>query len=379
MKLSFTEQLLSTPASTGDSPALRYVRGYARHSEIANVSTRLALLETASQQWVVSVNEGAEHAGNCYVVSPLAAYGGYALAELERLRRPWLTWPLKAVVAAMQALLHRARLDRVVWVNNWLLSTNLYPARLDGAELAQLTTFLRTRFSDHALGFRSLNDFSNPGLRDALHALGYRSVPSRQVYLFDGRDGAQAAFLRHHNTRLDATLLRRSPYQVVPGEALDDADFQRIEHLYNLLYLHKYSRLNPHYRAQWIRRGQREGWLELRALRNLEGRVDGVVGWFTNAVGLSAPIVGYNTSLPQRSGLYRQLTSLCLQEATRRRELLNFSAGASRFKRLRGGQPQIEYSLVYVAHLPWARRCAWAVLSRLLHTLAVPLMKRFEL
>lgn len=376
MKLTLASQVLHAPA---DSLAARYVRGFSQNGGISNVSAGMALLESPSRDWVVSINDGNERADNCYVVSPLAAYGGYALAELQRLRRPCLAWPLKSLVVAVQGLLRMARLDKVVWVNNWLLSTNLYPEHLDPSELAQLTGFLRARFTDHTLGFRSINDFSNPGLRQALQALGYRSVPSRQVYLFDGRAGPQAGFLRRHNTRLDATLLRRSGYEIVPGEALLDPDFERLEYLYNLLYLRKYSLLNPHYSAHWMRRGQREGWLVLRALRSPQGRIDGVVGWFAHPSGLSAPIVGYDTALPQRTGLYRLLTQLCLQEAVERRELLNFSAGAAGFKRLRGGQPQIEYSLVYVAHLPWPRRFAWTVLSHFLHTLAVPLMKRLKL
>ena len=154
------------------------------------------------------------------------------------------------------------------------------------------------------------------------------------MYLFDGREGENSAFLRHHNTRLDATLLRRSPYTVVPGSELSEADFQRIEQLYNLLYLDKYSRLNPHYSAQWLQRGQAEGWLDVRALRNAEGRIDGALGWFANSALISTPIVGYDTALPQRAGLYRQLTRLCLQEAVNRRQVLNFSSGAAAFKRL---------------------------------------------
>jgi hypothetical protein len=89
--------------------------------------------------------------------------------------------------------------------------------------------------------------------------------------------------------------------------------------------------------------------------------------------------VGYDTALPQRAGLYRQLTRLCLQEAVERGVVLNFSSGAAEFKRLRGGQPQIEYSLIHVAHLSWGRRWVWQVLSHLLHGIGVPLMRKFKL
>ncbi|ROL73625.1 hypothetical protein BK634_02550 [Pseudomonas chlororaphis] len=376
MKLLRPEQLAALP---DDSPARRYVQTCAGAKLIGNLSTGLALLDTGSQQFPVSITDGNEPADNCYVVSPLTAYSGYAREELKRLQRPWLTWPLKLLTQGVDRLLRAAKVDRLVQVNNWLLSTNLYPPDWTGDDLPAITELLKRDFPDHGFGFRSLNDFSNPGLRQRLQALGYLAIPSRQVYLFDGREGERAAFLRHHNTRLDATLLRRSPYSLVHGEQLQAADFQRIEQLYNLLYLDKYSTLNPHYSAQWMQRGQAEGWLEMRALRSPEGRIDGALGWFANSALISTPIVGYDTALPQRAGLYRQLTRLCLQEAVERRQVLNFSSGAAGFKRLRGGQPEIEYSLVHVAHLSLGRRLVWQLLSLLLTRIGVPLMRRFKL
>lgn len=379
MKLMFEEQLLSQPANPDDSLAQHYVRTSATDALIGNVTTRMALLDTGTQQFPVSITEGHEPDDNCYVVSLQTAYSGYAREELKRLGRPWLTWPLKLLTRGVDCLLRTAKVDKLVQVNNWLLSTNLYPTdwRLD--ELPAITSLLSRTFPDHGFGFRSLNDFSNRELRQCLETLGYMSIPSRQVYLFDGRAGSQAPFLKHHNNRLDATLLRRSSYEVVPGTALSEADFKRIEHLYNLLYLDKYCTLNPHYSAQWIQRGQHEGWLEVRALLSPEGRIDGALGWFANSSVISTPIFGYDTALPQRVGLYRQLTRLCLQEAVERRQVLNFSSGAAKFKRLRGGQPQIEYSLIHVAHLSWGRRLAWTVLSRLLHGIGVPMMKKLKL
>lgn len=379
MKLLLPEQLAQAPRPDNANSARHYVHTCAGGALIGNVSAAMALLDTGRHQFPVSITHGTEPADNCYVVSPQTAYSGYAREELKRLNRPWLAWPLLWLTQGVDHLLRAAKVDRLVQVNNWLLSTNLYPADWDGSDLPAITDLLRRQFPDHGFGFRSLNDFSNLELRQRLQALGYLAIPSRQVYLFDGRDGAQSAFLRRHNTRLDATLLRRSPYTVVCGEQLQAADFQRIEQLYNLLYLDKYCTLNPHYSAQWIQRGHAEGWLELRALRSPEGRIDGAVGWFANHTLISAPIVGYDTALPQRSGLYRQLTQLCLQQAVARRQVLNFSSGAAAFKRLRGGQPYIEYSLVQVAHLPLGRRLVWRLLSLLLTRIGVPLMRTLKL
>ncbi|MEB0079633.1 hypothetical protein QN386_19145 [Pseudomonas sp. CCI3.2] len=379
MKIILGKDLLSESMSADDSPAKRYVRACAGGVLIGNVKTRMALLDTASQQVPVSITDGIEPERNCYVVSMRTAYSGYALEELKRLHRPLLTWPLKVLAKGADRLFQAAKIDKLVLINNWLLSTNLYSPGWDNTDLGALTDMLRREFPDHGIGFRSLNDFSNQGLRERLGGLGFLSIPSRQIYLFDGQAGPQSPFTRHHSTRIDASLLRRSPYTVVTGAELNAAEFERIEHLYNLLYLKKYSSLNPQYSAHWMECGQRDGWLELRALRNVQGRIDGVVGWFTNSVIVSAPVVGYDTSLPQKIGLYRQLTQLSLQEAAKRQQVLNFSAGAADFKRVRGGQPRIEYSLIYVDHLPWGRRFVWKLLSMLLHRIGVPLMRKLKL
>lgn len=361
-----------------NSPAARYVREHAERG-IGNLRCELRLLELGRWQMPVSINHGGERADNCYVVSPLTAYSGYARDELQRLSSRQLASLLQPLVSGVEWLLVRAHIEQIVQVNNWLLSTNLYPDDWQGEGLGALTNRLREDFPDHAFGFRSLNPTSNGELLARLHALGYLAVPSRQVYLFDGRAGAASTYLRHHNCRLDATLLRRSGYRVERGEDLSAADFERLEQLYNLLYLNKYSALNPHYSTTWLQQGHRDGWLELRVLRTDCGRIDGVAGWVVSDAVLSAPIVGYDTALPQRAGLYRQLTRLCLEEAANRRMLLNFSAGAAHFKRLRGGQAQIEYSMLQIAHLPLRQRLAWRTLAFLLRTLGVPLMRMLKL
>jgi hypothetical protein len=78
-------------------------------------------------------------------------------------------------------------------------------------------------------------------------------------------------------------------------------------------------------------------------------------------------------------GIYRLLTQACLNEAIRQKKILNFSAGAAQFKRLRGGEPEIEYSLIYIQHLNVFRRVTWRIMAFLLNRLAVPLMKKRQL
>lgn len=351
---------------------------------IRNLVTELAVLDLDEIQLPATLNQGGERNTfgevNTYVVSPVTAYGDYALEELQRLNKPWLSWPVSLLLRSMRRLMHWAVLDRTIHINNWLLSTNLYPAHWTGQGLESALPELLRRYPDHALVLRSLNHVTNAALIAELQKLGFIAVPSRQVYLFDARQEAfMAGFSGRHNNKLDARLLRKTSLKHLDGEDFTDADFTRAEYLYQLLYVDKYSRLNPQYTAAWLRAGRDQGWLSLCGLRPTGGELVGVVGWFELDGVISAPIVGYDTTADSRLGLYRLLTQLCLQRAARECKLLNFSSGAADFKRLRGGEAAIEYSLVYQRHLPLKQAWTWRFLAWLLRLLAVPLMQRLKL
>ncbi|WP_336629919.1 MULTISPECIES: hypothetical protein [unclassified Microbacterium] len=68
-----------------------------------------------------------------------------------------------------------------------------------------------------------------------------------------------------------------------------------------------------------------------------------------------------------------------LRSTRQRGAELNLSAGAAQFKRLRGGEPAIEYSAVQAAHLPAATRRAITALGALASRVGVPIMRRWEL
>lgn len=384
MKLHNPEQIQAPVSDASNRIVLDYVRHAA--GTLSNVATRMQLLDTGEHLLPLSINDGEprsrEACGtlpNSYVVSPLTAYNDYAQYEVAQLGSPWLTTPLRHVIGLLGQGLARARIDRIVHVNNWLLSTNLYPPNWQGDDLPQITRQLVESFPDHVIGFRSLNRHSNRRLIERLLALGYLAIPSRQVYLFDARAGKESAFLQRRDTRNDARLLARTDYAQIPGDALKEDDFARIAHLYKQLYLEKYSPLNPQFDTAWLRAGQRDGWLQLTALRSAQGRIDAVLGWISNSDILTTPVVGYDTALPQKLGLYRLISQISLEEAARRRCLFNMSAGAAHFKRMRGGVPEMEYNLVYVGHLDPARQRTWRILGRLLQRIAVPIMQKFKL
>lgn len=374
---------LWTPAQAqaqgfGDHRACRYVQD--AHGQILNLHTEQRLLYWQGELLPLTINQTATTAPaveQSYVVSPLSTFGSYAHYELRQLQMPWLTWPLHGLVAWFRQRMLHADMDHVVHLNNWQLSTNLYPCDWLPEDIPNTTAALCQQFPEHALVFRSLNDASNPQLLAKFAAAGYLPVPSRQVYLFDGK--GDTSFSRKHNYKLDSALWRKTHYQRVDGSALAPSDFDRLSELYNQLYRQKYCTLNPQYSAAWLQRGVAHGWLQLEALRHPSGRFDGVVGWFEHEQIITAPIVGYDLALAADAGLYRLLTQLCLARAAQTQRLLNFSSGAAHFKRLRGGLPQIEYSMVYIDHLAPRRQRVWRQLSQLLQRFAVPLMQRYQL
>jgi hypothetical protein len=313
---------------------------------------------------------------NAYVCSPTTHYIDYARreVELELAGRPLLRSLLPPVLEALRPLLRWSQAERIVYVNNWLLSTNLYP-KLGRAALQAIRESLTAGFPSHAIVFRSLNEGLNSELIGELKRLGFRRVFSRQVYLLDPRDGG---FRRRNNYGNDRRLRQRSPYRGLGAGAIAPTAAGRLCALYRDLYLDKYSPYNPQLTPYYVERALQEGWLTISALA-LGEQIDGVLGTIVQQGVLTAPLVGYDRSRGEGAGLYRLLMLELIEQAWERQLILHLSSGAASFKRLRGAEPQIEYSLVYDRHLPPRRQLPWRLLERLSRRVIIPLMRRYGL
>jgi len=341
---------------------------------IANVDAEVVLLEAGSLKLPATVNDGAR--GNAWVCSPLTTYYDYALEEVKRSLHPLLAWPIVLACRFLGGGLRRAGIDRSVAINNWMLSTNLYPDA-DAAALDRIIATARSRWPDHALWFRSLNNDQQADWIALLRRSGFAMLPSRQVYLFDVPEPDWER--RHQGSRRDQRLLRTTSLTSAAGADFDAADFDRAAQLYRQLYIEKYSALNPQYTAQFLHRWHEAGLFELHGFRDQNGQLQAVVGLFRQGDTITAPIVGYNCALPVQLGLYRLLMARVLEQAALQGARVNLSAGAAQFKRLRGGRPALEFSAVLVTHLPWRHRCAIGLLQLLTTVIGVPIMRIFQL
>lgn len=323
-----------------------------------------------------SPRQGGAHARTpqSYVVSPHSHFIDYARDELGELRSA----PVRALAAraidALDLLTRSARLDDIVLVGNALVSTNLQPDLSETAVRA-LTAALTARHPNLAIGWRSVHA-RGTRLPDTLRRAGYRLIPSRSVLFLPTR-GTEWQSLR--DTRRDRALLETSGYSVreAPRDdagASDEPTRRRIAELYDLLYVDKYSPLNPRYTPEFIAVAQRSGLLRVVLLER-DGRIDAAFG-YTIAHGLlAAPMVGYDTALPQELGLYRMVSYVIARTAHDAGVDLHGSSGVAAFKRNRGADAELECTAVFTRHLPWPRRVGWAVLDIVVRRLAVPLVR----
>ncbi|RME98796.1 MAG: GNAT family N-acetyltransferase [Chloroflexi bacterium] len=337
---------------------------------IPNVRADLQLVQVDNRLLPVTVTR--PHPANSYVCSPFNHYFAYGLQELDRLDNPALAAALRLLLAPAVWAYRRSHFDRAVLVNNWLLSTNLYPP-LSAEQTQAVTQFLAASFPDCPVIWRSVDELGNPALAAHLQRQGCRMVFSRQIYY---QNPADPALWRKKQLKIERSLARRTAYRW--ANVLTPADAPRVATLYRKLYIEKYSTFNPQFSPEFFRLALENSAFEIRALLKA-GDIDAVLGYYAFNGVMTQPVFGYDTGLPQKLGLYRLLSLRVLEEGRARGLRINASGGAGQFKRLRGGRPALEYNAVYMRHLPAGRRVPWLLLKRLLDGVAVPLIQKLGL
>ncbi len=340
---------------------------------VANVRTQWRALRIDDRVFPLSIDSGG--IGDSYVCQPHSAYVLYAREELNIVDTGLLQPLLSAAIRPFDSLLRAAKINRIVHVDNWLLSTNLH-GDWRGEHMASIREHLVERYPDHMIAVRSVDAWSAPDLTTALSADGWRMLPSRQIWVVDNlaRDWAPRTSVRN-----DFRALRRSGLHVETLTEMSTDDAARIADLYRQLYIDKYSTLNPQFSPDYVRMTHAKGVLRYRVARADDGRILAVGGMLARNGIATAPIVGYDTSCDRSLGLYRIASLLSRSLAIEAGLRFNGSAGAADFKRARGAVAVSEYMSVYTAHLPAFRRAAVGALESVLHGVVFPMMVRRQL
>jgi hypothetical protein len=338
-----------------------------------NLETRCAFLRVGEIELPLTTNNAEWN--NSWVCSPFTHFVSYAQEEICSAVGPVIGWPASVMLRLIGVWLRSVAFNRVVMVNNWLMSTNPWPA-WDGCDLPAALDALRSRWPDHAFVFKSLNDRADARLLAALSDAGARLIPSRQVWWFEP---GSTAVKNSTNWKHDLRLLHRDDLERVPHADLMPADLAPLTALYHELYLGKYSAHNPAYTAAWLGHLWQHDLLRFTALREHGGGFVGVEACGILHGTMVSPIVGYALSKPRAMGLYRRLAAVPVLAAQRAGVPLNLSAGVGKFKASRGGEPVMEYIAVIDAHLPGRRRRPWQVIEWVSRHVLAPMTRRLGL
>jgi hypothetical protein len=340
---------------------------------ISNVDTKMAIEQLGDFKFPITINE-TEYESS-YVCSPYNALISYSKDEMVKIKNPIVCGVLLVLINSIGGLLRLNKVNKNYCINNFLLSTNPYP-KWDGEGAKEHLQRCIAQYPDHTIMYRSLNHHTNNELIKKLESLGFILAASRQVYIFDNdlKD-----FINRNNTQNDRRALANSECQLVLHDDITENDYSRIVELYNLLYLEKYSYHNPQFSLKLIMHWHQNRLLTMMGLRDKNGLLQGIVGLFESEKVITAPLVGYNTKLGEKTSLYRILIYLVLDYSNQKKCCLNLSSGASQFKLLRGAQPFIEYTAAYIDHLPFNRKMTWKAVQKLLNGIFVRLLKRYKL
>lgn len=335
---------------------------------IENIQAEIKALCIDSHILPMTIIDGRKE--NSFVCSPYAHYISYALDFTKVLEKKALKNILEGFILKFGKLLDYGKVNRIIFVNSWLVPTDLYPQNLKKEQIEAITFFLKKRYPDYAIAFRSINNQLNKTLKQDLRKQRYDLIATRQVFFTDTKN--EQVF----QTRIfksDLKLLKESKYEIVDGKSISAQDLPQILELYKKLYIEKHSKLNPQINSNYMELLFKQELLQLKVLKK-EGSIEGVFGYFIRGGVMTAPFFGYSGT---EKNVYRLLSTLLLLEAKEKGLLLHQSAGASFYKKVRRAESAMEFMAVYKKHLPFKQRLVWNILKWIMNIFATPFMKRY--
>jgi hypothetical protein len=298
-----------------------------------NASAHLHWHEPTQIPYTLSSN--IRHEKTTYLMSLSSGWFDYTAEELTQ--RPVSAWSIRQVGKLARLM----GLDQLALVGNLPISTQIHLPQYFGA-LTQTCNYLSRHHGSHFVGVRNLLPHRHAELMKLLRAEGFVALPSRVIYEFDLR--TSPTYKPSHLSR-DKSLLKKSGMQVLITRDISQAQSSRLRELYQQIYIHKHSQLNPQYTAQFFSDMINHQVMQCLQLRDSDGQIQAFALLYKIGETLTVPALGYDAQSDQNS-LYRLLFASIHDYTQAHHLLLNYSSGAGDFKRKRGGSACLEYTML---------------------------------
>lgn len=334
-----------------------------------NISTDIKILKIENLILPITINN-AEY-DNSYVCSPFSYFIKSAVLYADIIKNPLLHKIVKGLFWGLSKLFKALKFNKVVIINNWLISTNLIP-RMDPEYFTLITQFLQNQFPAHALIFRSVNPRTNEAYYEALKNSNYRMIAARQIFFTDTQ---KEHIFESRLFKSDLKLLQSSEYEIIDSGQLTKDEAARMLELYREIYICKYS-LHPQLNLNYVQWALNAQILKFKAIKK-DGMIDGIAGYVCRNGIMTCPFFGYDKTKPQQDGLYRILSTILMLEAKQNHWLFHQSAGASTYKKIRKATDCIEYTAVYDKHLSLTRKLPWFFIKAIFNSVGIFYMKKY--
>ena len=307
------------------------------------------------------------HEEKCYTVSLSNHYTKYPYDELKV---HFYNFSYTLVSIFVWCATFFLKINRVIFVNNLFLSTNLYPNGFWRKNISNVKFY-----ESYPTVIRSILD---PKI---FEEYGFVRIISRHVNIMNSTTIPKKK-LKKVNTDINRlkNLLNDGytieSYQSQPTlphteknfDEIDENMLQRFKFCYNSLYSEKYSKSNPDFTTEWIKLFMSYPSTGLLWIKDPCGEIQAILGYYKVDNVTTASLFGYNTNvtLPTKYSynytLYSSLSTLIYMENIRLGTIGHYSGGCKDYKKQRGAVSHLEYIMVYYKHLPLYQKIHWMYL-----------------
>jgi hypothetical protein len=340
---------------------------------IQNLNVDFIILTIDDLALPITINNSRD---NSYIAN-IYNYLAYARDEIKNeINNPLVRWILNVLVTVCGIFFRLGKLEKVVCVNNWLVSTNVVP-NMSTEQIYEITEFFKKRYPSHALVWRSINDYHHTQLQQDFKNLEYSKVTSRLIYLVDPHKYNTFRKSQKKHLASDRKALNTLPYEKV--DRFDSQiNINRVKDLYNQLYIQKYSKNNPQYSLDYFELARKNQFFKANFLiKDGEVQAFGLSYHLNNII--SNPLIGYDTSKPKSDKLYRMLTYKLFETAKTGGYFSHRSSGVGNFKKHRGAKEYLEYFMIYYSHLSLKQKIGWRFFELVINKIATPFIQTLDL